>query len=433
MQRDFDHGLLMLPVGSPARFGCVALVAAAIASSAGFGGAVAAQAGDEVRALWVVRTSMTSPQSVEAVVRTASDHGFNTLLVQVRGRGDAYFNNGVEPRAARLALQPPPFDPLQAILASAHDAGLRVHAWVNVNLVASANNLPASRDHIIYRHPEWLMVPRDLAAQMAATAPDSPAYLGTLSRWTRDHLDAVEGLYLSPLTQGAAAYTAEVLADLVARYPVDGVHLDYVRYPSAAFDYSRSAMEEIRADVRPHLRPDERLRMDARLRVRPTSYADRYPERWSSLRRSRLTSLLMRLRTVVKRHRPAALFSAAIVPDETDARTMRFQDWRTWLEGRLLDVVCPMAYTQDARIFESQIATVRDIAASTSVWAGIGAYRLSAAQTIDNIRTARRLETDGIALFSYDSLTDPAQHPIDYLAQVTEAAFGQQADPAGSR
>ena len=268
---------------------------------------------------------------------------------------------------------------------------------------------------------------------MAATAPGSPAYLGTLSRWTRDHLDAVEGLYLSPLTQGAAAYTVEVLADLVARYPIDGVHLDYVRYPSAAFDYSRSAMEEFRADVRPHLPPDERLRMDARLRVRPTSYADRYPERWSSLRRSRLTSLLMRLRTVVKRHRPAALFSAAIVPDETDARTRRFQDWRTWLEGRLLDVVCPMAYTQDARIFESQIATVRDIAASTSVWAGIGAYRLSAAQTIDNIRTARRLETDGIALFSYDSLTDPAQHPIDYLAQVAEAAFGQQADPAESR
>ena len=419
--------------GSFTFFGQVALVTAAIASSAGFGGAVAAQADDEVRALWVVRTSLTTPRSVEAVVRTAREHGFNTLLVQVRGRGDAYFNNGVEPRATRLALQPPQFDPLLAILGSAHDAGLRVHAWISVNLVASASNLPASRDHIIYRHPEWLMVPRDIAEQMAAIAPDSPAYLGTLSRWTRDHIDAVEGLYLSPLTQGAAAYTAEVLADLVGRYPVDGVHLDYVRYPNDAFDYSRSAMEEIRADVRPHLQPVERLRMDARFRVRPTSYADRYPERWSALRRSRLTSLVMRLRTVVKRRRPDAIFSAAIVPDETDARTVRLQDWRTWLEGRLLDAVSPMAYTQDARIFASQIAAIRDVAASTHVWAGIGAYRLSAAQTIDNIRTARRLETDGIALFSYDSLTDPARHPIDYLAQVAAAAFGRQAAPAGSR
>ena len=345
---------IRLPVGILPQAGRVALVTAALASSTWLGSGVVAQATDEVRALWVVRTSLTTPQSVETVVRTASEHGFNTLLVQVRGRGDAYFNNGVELRASRLALQAPHFDPLQSLIASAHDEGLRVHAWVNINLVASASDLPSSRAHIVYRHPEWLMVPRDLAEQMASIEPDSPAYLGTLSRWTRDHLDTVEGLYLSPLSQGAAAYTAEVLADLVARYPIDGVHLDYVRYPTDAFDYSRSAMAEIRADVRPHLEANERLRMDARAQVRPTSYADRYPERWSALRRSRLTSLVMRLRTVVKRQRPDAVFSAAIVPDENDARTAVFQDWRTWLEGRLLDVVCPMAYTQDARVFEAQ-------------------------------------------------------------------------------
>src|SRR4029078_3466365 len=45
---------------------------------------------EEVRALWVLRTSLTTPASIEGLVRTAHDHGFNTLLVQVRGRGDAY-------------------------------------------------------------------------------------------------------------------------------------------------------------------------------------------------------------------------------------------------------------------------------------------------------------------------------------------------------
>ena len=49
------------------------------------------QARDEVRALWVVRTSLTSPQAIEDMVVAAKQSGFNTLLVQVRGRGDSYF------------------------------------------------------------------------------------------------------------------------------------------------------------------------------------------------------------------------------------------------------------------------------------------------------------------------------------------------------
>src|SRR5258708_7944662 len=60
----------------------------------------------EVRALWVLRTSLASPESIASLVRSARAHGFNTLLVQVRGRGDAYFNNGIEPRAAELQHQP---------------------------------------------------------------------------------------------------------------------------------------------------------------------------------------------------------------------------------------------------------------------------------------------------------------------------------------
>jgi hypothetical protein len=54
------------------------------------------------------------------------------------------------------------------------------------------------------------------------------------------------------------------------------------------------------------------------------------------------------------------------------------------------------------------------------VWAGIGAYRLSPAQTVENIETARRLGASGIVLFSYDSLVPRG---LDYLASVGRAAF----------
>src|SRR5579872_5569511 len=89
----------------------------------------------ETRALWVLRSSLTSPASISTLVHTASQQGFNTLLVQVRGRGDAYFVSALEPRAGDLSHQPASFDPLATVLAEAHQAGLRVHAWVSVDLV----------------------------------------------------------------------------------------------------------------------------------------------------------------------------------------------------------------------------------------------------------------------------------------------------------
>ena len=138
----------------------------------------------EVRALWVTRATLSSPAAIAQMVRAAQNGGFNTLIVQVRGRGDAYYTSALAPRASELASRPD-FDPLAETIAVAARAGLRVHAWIVVNLVSSAVELPASREHVVYRQPDWLMVPRELAAEMLATDPRSPQYVGRLARWTR--------------------------------------------------------------------------------------------------------------------------------------------------------------------------------------------------------------------------------------------------------
>src|SRR5262245_44333143 len=64
-----------------------------------------------IRALWVLRTSLVSPESITTLVRSAKDNGFNTLLVQVRSRGDAYYESTLEPRAVDLVRTPTRFDP----------------------------------------------------------------------------------------------------------------------------------------------------------------------------------------------------------------------------------------------------------------------------------------------------------------------------------
>ena len=377
----------------------------------------------EVRALWVVRTTLTSPAAIETMVKAARAGGFNTLLVQVRGRADAYYASGLEPRPSSLAAQPA-FDPLATAIAQAHDAGLQVHAWVNVNLVAGVGDLPAAREHVIYRHPEWIMVPRALAEDLATIDPKSPQYLGRITRYVRGRANELEGLYLSPMAPGAVEYTVDVVRDIAERYQVDGVHLDYLRYPSDQFDYSRDALAAFRQNVGADLSIADRQKYDRRLAGEPLIYTLAFPERWRAFRAGRLTSLLERMRDAVRRARPEAVLSAAVLPDAEDAAARHLQNWTTWAERDLIDVVCPMAYTTDAATFVAQIASARTAAGRHPLWAGIGAYRLSSAQIVDNVQAARRLGVNGMILFSYDSLTGPTRGP-EYLTQVGRAAFMQ--------
>jgi uncharacterized lipoprotein YddW (UPF0748 family) len=383
----------------------------------------------ETRALWVLRSSLATPDSIATLIRTARDHGFNTLLVQVRGRGDAYYSSSLEPRAVELNRQPATFDPLATVLASAHAAGLRVHAWVNVNLISSVAELPIAATHIVHRHPEWVMVPRDLAQELSRIREESPGYVGKIARWTRAQA-SVEGLYASPIVPAAADHIVAVVRDLVVRYKVDGVHLDYARYPTDRFDYSRAAIREFRDAVRPSLAADKRRDLDAREAVDPLLYPDTFAEEWKAFRIARLTALVGRLRTTVKTTRAGTAVTVATAPDLQEARDHRLQDWGGWLQSGLVDAVCPMAYTPEPARFAEQIAAARDVSGGRAIWAGIGAYRITPAQTIENIQTARRLGAAGVVLFSYDSLVDPQQSTPDYIAVVGRSAFAKPAAPS---
>ena len=376
---------------------------------------------EQTRALWVTRTTLASPESIKRMIASADAGGFNTVLVQVRGRGDAYYSSTVEPRASELASKPA-FDPLAAVIEHAHANGIKVHAWVAVNLVSSSVTLPASRDHVVYRSPEWLMVPRELAAEMKKIDLRSPAYLGRLARWTRAQSSKVEGLYTSPLHPAAQDHTAAVIGEIAAKYAIDGVHLDYVRFPNDDFDYSPAAMDQFKRAVLPYLTDRERREAVAREVLDPAAYPNLFADRWNDFRRSRLTSLVIKIRTAVKTSRPTALVSAAVVPDAQEALDHKLQDWRGWIDQSLLDVIVPMAYTTEADIFQKQVAAARAYAGSRPVWAGIGAYQLTAAQTLNHIAAARKLGA-GISLFSYEALVAPP-NTFDTISEIGRAAFG---------
>lgn len=379
----------------------------------------------EIRALWVVRTTLTSPESIRTMVTAARDHGFNTLIVQVRGRGDAYYTSRWEPRAEALKDQPAGVDPLALTIAEARKAGLSVHAWLNTFLLANLQELPTHPQHVYNAHPDWLMVPRPVAAALAPMEPANPAYRTRIVEWSKGDLTELEGVYASPAHPAVQEHLYNVWMDLVEKYDLDGVHFDYVRFPNAHFDYGRIALDRFRTELEKDLSEGERRAFGQLLANDPLLLTTVYAARWDQFRRDQVTALVERIVTGVRQRKPKVLVSAAVFADDQDAYLRRFQDWKLWAERGLLDVLCPMAYTVESDVFKRQIATARGFSFGRQVWAGIGAYRQPVSGTLEKIETARRIGADGIVLFSYDSLSRPSEiNPAgDYLARVRDGAF----------
>lgn len=308
-----------------------------------------------MRGLWVVRTGLTSPEAIDSIVEEASRAGFNALFAQVRGRGDAFYASRLVPRSVLLEGQPASFDPLAHLIRRARARGLAVHAWVNVLLTAGFG-VPVPAGHVLGQHPDWVMVPR------GARGPD------------------VEGHYLSPAHPGVAAHLEAVVAELLRGYAVDGLHLDFIRYPSADYDYSPAALASFARG----------------------GNAD--PTAWDAHRRATLDSLVERLSRTARATQPRVLVSAAVVPDLAQALNHKWQDWPGWAARGWVDALCPMAYTPDTRLFRAQVDEARGQAPGVSIWAGVGAWRLDTPSVVEKIQAARSGGAAGVLLFSHEVL-----------------------------
>jgi uncharacterized lipoprotein YddW (UPF0748 family) len=265
------------------------------------------------------------------------------------------------------------------------------------------------------------MVPRALAAPLANIDPRTPPYLAQLVRWYASERESVEGLFLSPIPEGAQDYTASVVADLMRSYALDGVHLDYIRYPAGEFDYSAAALQAFRASHEALVAPAERERLDRAARTDPTVWTRTFPVAWTSFRTQRLTALVQRIRRIVKAERPTAILSSAVIPDPALARARYLQDWSSWAEAGMLDVVCPMAYATSVDAFADQVAAATAGAHGRPVWMGIGAWRLPVGQTATHLTAARRAGSAGVLLFSYDSLLTAGTRRGAYFTQLRSA------------
>jgi uncharacterized lipoprotein YddW (UPF0748 family) len=377
----------------------------------------------EARALWVKRESLSKPEDIKDAVRRASENGFTDMVVQVRSRGDAYYQSSIEPRGEGLADQPPDFDPLALYIEEAHRVGIRVHAWINIFLVSSMDRLPKSEDHVIYKHPDWLSVPRALASELYNADPRSSDYLKRITEYSRANRSDLEGLFLSPANPGVRDNIYNIWIEVAQKYDVDGLHFDYVRYPNPRYDYSRASLERFRNEVEKDLDNKVRDFLKSQAANDPLTYATTFPERYAQFQRNQVTELVGQIYKGVKQIKPHVIISAAVFANDDAALKWRFQDWKVWLKRGWLDVICPMAYTTNPDVFRKQIQGVVKNSHGKPVWGGIGAFNLTAEGSFERIKVTRELGTQGFILFSYDSsVTVSELNPQgDYLEKVREA------------
>jgi len=293
------------------------------------------------KALWVVRDKITTKSGIDDLMADATTRGIHDVVVQVRGRGDAYYTSKLEPRAETLPNDS--FDPLAHLVRAGAAVGVRVHAWGNVFFVWSSPEgaLPKSSEHLVRRHPEWLL------------RPGGVKYLDPVGGgdW--------EGIYTDPTNTEAREHTLAVFTDIVTRYRVEGFHYDYVRYPQV-------------------------------------TYAD------STDDHAAVTRLVSEGATRLRKARPGIVISAAVFPDPDVARERVLQRWPEWAGAGLVDLLCPMAYRRDTAEVARLLTRARDAAPKTRMWGGLMAYAGERVLVREHVRAAQHAGCEGAILFAYD-------------------------------
>ncbi|MDU6115834.1 MAG: family 10 glycosylhydrolase [Paeniclostridium sordellii] len=140
------------------------------------------------------------------ILNNLKDTGINTIMLQVRPKGDALYNSNINPWSDVLTGtqgKNPGYDPLAFTIEEAHKRGIKVHAWLNpYRVTTSGTNLNSlSENNPARKHPDW-----------------------TLQHDGR--------LYFNPELPQVKQLIYDTVSEIVENYNVDGIHFDDYFYPT---------------------------------------------------------------------------------------------------------------------------------------------------------------------------------------------------------
>lgn len=293
----------------------------------------------------------------------------NTVLFQTRVRGNLVYPSDIEAWCESLTGKAggnPGYDPLAFAIEECHKRGMELHAWmVAVPLGSDEVHKEMGDQSITKRYPH-------------------------LCKRFRKHW------YLNPGHPDSQKYLASLVNELITRYDVDGVHLDYIRYPD-----------------RPKNFPDA---SDYRKYGKGVSLYQ-----W---RRDNITRLVRAVYEEVKRVKPWVKVSSA--PLGKYRNTARYnagwngyndvyQETQRWMKEGIQDMIFPMLYYRD-NYFYPFVLDWKEHSYGRMVVPGLGIYFLHPSEgdwTLDEIdrqlNFIRWSGCEGESAFRSRFLTDNTQ------------------------
>lgn len=324
-----------------------------------------------VRAVWMHPGTFGTEKAaaVEKIRKTLDEYklaGIDTLIMLVKDTAGYVFYK------SDLAVVAPGYDWdfFGTFLAEARERKLSVHPWFCV--------FPESAIiGEVSRHPQWLI-----------TNPN------------REMVGVV-----NPALPAVRQYERSLMLEVAERYKTDWIHLDYIRFPCSPTEpYFSFDPETLRL-----FKEYSGVDLNA---VKAHDSGNTFWNVWLEWNRDQVTAFVRELRDALQATGRPIKVSAAVFLDGDNAKVLIGQDWGAWAKAKLVDMLCPMIYTNDLRYFERYSKrAVEKGHGLCQVCIGIGIGSSHNQNTpdgmIDQMRVCKSLGADGVVFFSGGSLTAP--------------------------
>ncbi|MFA6929480.1 MAG: family 10 glycosylhydrolase [Lentisphaeria bacterium] len=335
----------------------------------------------ELRGVWIHSPYGIADWGWDKTIQVLSENGFNAIFVNFLWGYVADYPSEILPNHPSILTDQGKIDRLQQCLEACQKYQVELHVWkVNWNMG--------------HRTPEDLRRKMRILGRTQVTFNDQDTD------------------YLSPHHPENFALERDSMLEIVRKYPVAGIHFDYIRYPNNGSDFSFDARLAFEKDLG---RPVQNWPSDCRSPgVDYLAYAE-----W---RRNNITRLVREVSHEAKKIRPGIKVSAAVYGDWESARLSIAQDAEAWIDEGLLDFICPMNYTASAEEFTflltKQLSRVHN---RIPIYPGIGIHLLpDSAAVAEQIMLSRKTGADGFVCFQHT-----ADFALNILPQLGQGVSSQ--------
>ncbi len=318
----------------------------------------------ELRGAWIHSPTGVADWGWDKTVKTLSDNGFNALFANLSWTVTSDYPSQVSVPVKKNA-DGSIRDCLQECLDACQKYGVQLHVWV---VVCNMGEHTPEKIRATYREAKRTQVDAE------GKASD----------------------YLAPQLYENQKLLQDVLKELVTKYAVDGVHLDYIRYPFGKYDCSEQARTDFEASLGRSVEnwPEEIL---------PKGALRGEYRQWC---RDNITAMLRGAREAVKAVNPKIQLSVAVYGHWPSAKESVAQDAEAWVDEGLVDFLCPMNYSgkpQEASSWLQQQQAI--IQGRVPIYSGLANYMCEDIEALKKeIQDTRVLGADGFICFQYKGI-----------------------------